>query len=516
MKFLKYSAMLLAVALAANLAAMPSSQKTQPQSKVIFVVAAVDGFVKQVGHSYELLLNLNSVQQTLLFTDRPSRLVKYVKKQTLNKAWFSKSETHNFSQDAPNAVLSTQGQLPSVITITKMHLHGSHAAFFFHSIKAGMFTIPTGHVNKVVLTIDNLTAKQKKLDLGLVGGIGGAAVVGGGVWAGLSTTAGQRWVNKIQRNMREAKLSKQQQGYSDSRSEVRERNEARKTQQKEQQKEQQETDEQNKVNRRGAQDEEGRRNKEALDDEGNESDDDAPGNPFGEEATGEAGENTLGEEVSNPALSRIKRSGGLHLYDNPQERSKPKPAARKAEEKVTKEEGNSDEGNAEDTVGASSSNAQPKKDDPWGYEEIDEDNEGQSGESGLLDADSGASSGGKPLISSTYGQYRGTNSRVEALRQRDQDEDSNFYQNMGRDRTKMTSNADETGADGADTGGAPEEEIASPESNSLWNKVGGLFRRAFSKKSGVAAEAGSDADDGGLDGALTNGGSEIGDELEDL
>ena len=189
MKLLKVALLPLAIALSTSLAAAPistalpsnttkptqaASQKSASQ-QVMFVVSAGEGSIKKKGSGYELSLDLNSVQQTLLFTERPARFVKYIQKQGIKQAWYDKNITHNFSENAPNAVLSTQDAKPGVITITQMHMHGSHVRFMFHPIKPGMFSIPVGKVHEVALTIDGTTVT---LTGGDIAGIATGTTVG--------------------------------------------------------------------------------------------------------------------------------------------------------------------------------------------------------------------------------------------------------------------------------------------------------------------------------------------------
>ena len=200
MKLLKVALLPLAIALSTSLAAAPistalpsntakptqtASQKSASQ-QVMFVVSAGEGSIHKKGSGYELSLDLNSIQQTLLFTERPARFVKYIQKQGIKQAWYDKNITHNFSENAPNAVLSTQDAKPGVITITQMHMHGSHVRFMFHPIKPRMFSIPVGKVHEVALTIDGTTVT-------LTGGwvaplaTGGAVVLVGGTALGVAT-----------------------------------------------------------------------------------------------------------------------------------------------------------------------------------------------------------------------------------------------------------------------------------------------------------------------------------------
>ena len=89
MKLLKVALLPLAIALSTSLAAAPistalpsntakptqtASQKSASQ-QVMFVVSAGEGSIKKKGSGYELSLDLNSIQQTLLFTERPYRFV---------------------------------------------------------------------------------------------------------------------------------------------------------------------------------------------------------------------------------------------------------------------------------------------------------------------------------------------------------------------------------------------------------------------------------------------------------
>jgi hypothetical protein len=179
--------------------ASPKSEKTSQvvlqsvgSQRVFFVVSADAGWVQKKGSDYELSMDLNGIKQIIVFTDRPARLVKYIQKQGLKQAWYAKDVTHNFSENAPNAVLSSQNAKPSVITITHMHMHGSTVHFVFHPIKPGMFSIPVGKIHEVTLTIDKAstsTTSTSKLSTGSIIGITAGSLAAAGGAAGATVAA---------------------------------------------------------------------------------------------------------------------------------------------------------------------------------------------------------------------------------------------------------------------------------------------------------------------------------------
>lgn len=122
--------------------------------RVMLVVSSADGKVIRQGDNYLLKLPLNSIQQTLSFTEQPYRIVKYMNRKDLKQAWYSKTYVNNFAHNPPNAVLASQHH-PVVVTVEGMYLHGHSVAFLYRPIKPGMFHMPDGSVKQVVLTIDD-------------------------------------------------------------------------------------------------------------------------------------------------------------------------------------------------------------------------------------------------------------------------------------------------------------------------------------------------------------------------
>lgn len=151
-----------AVVMTTSLMATSYAAKTKPGKSLsmqkMFVVSSSNGFIDHQAGDYVLVMPLSGIKQILSFTEQPYRLVKYTNSQGLKQAWYSKQLVNSFGVNPPNAVLTTPQHLPAVVTVTAMYLHGAHAAFIFHPIKLGMFSIPTGRISEVGLTIDGLTS----------------------------------------------------------------------------------------------------------------------------------------------------------------------------------------------------------------------------------------------------------------------------------------------------------------------------------------------------------------------
>lgn len=161
-------AMTLSLSATANTVAQTAKHanttKTKASKQFMFVASAATGSIHRLkGDSYVLYLDLNDIKQILLYTQRPDRIYRYVKRQGLKQAWYGKDNLNDFSRNPPNAVLATQDAIPSVVTITHMGIVQGGVVFVFHPIRPGMFHIPTGKLSEVALTIDAVASATESV-----------------------------------------------------------------------------------------------------------------------------------------------------------------------------------------------------------------------------------------------------------------------------------------------------------------------------------------------------------------
>ena len=145
-----------ATGVAADNTIVAISKKATPTKqhpiKYMFVVSAGSGEIKKGSQKGESILEMKipSIDQVLVFSDRPNRIVKYIPASTLQQIWPVGS--NSFKSDPPNAVLSSVNIKPMIIELKGVEISGSKLSFRFN-VAAGMQP-QVAALEKVVLSID--------------------------------------------------------------------------------------------------------------------------------------------------------------------------------------------------------------------------------------------------------------------------------------------------------------------------------------------------------------------------
>lgn len=139
-----------------------SSGSTASTSKkaptFLFAVSAGTGYLKSLGNNqYALTMNLPSTGQVVMFSDRPQRIVKVINAKTLAK--IGTLGSNSFAKSPPNAVLSAQGMMPTIVMVTGVKVKGNQATY---QLKTGPNEPKPSKLNqalkKITLTIDGSSA----------------------------------------------------------------------------------------------------------------------------------------------------------------------------------------------------------------------------------------------------------------------------------------------------------------------------------------------------------------------
>ena len=134
--------------LAAKADALQTTAKQAPS--FLFVVSAGQAKIKKSKTKGEhvLAMNLPHINQIIMFSDRPNRIVKYINGDDLKKLW--KQGSDSFASNPPNAVLSTSSMDANIVVLNGMKAKGNQVAYSFTSKQP----IKLKAMRHITLTID--------------------------------------------------------------------------------------------------------------------------------------------------------------------------------------------------------------------------------------------------------------------------------------------------------------------------------------------------------------------------
>lgn len=120
----------------------------------LFVLSAREAKAKRLRRGYTLLsFNQSNVNQVVMFSDRPSRIVTTITDDELNKLW--KEGDDSFEKDPPNAVLSAKGVLPQIVTIIGIQVSQDGVVYRIRPTKPNAKLNLPRRLKDMVLTIDS-------------------------------------------------------------------------------------------------------------------------------------------------------------------------------------------------------------------------------------------------------------------------------------------------------------------------------------------------------------------------
>ena len=94
----------------------PSTQHPKKAPSFMFVIDAKQGEIKKDKNGqYHLILQKVDMNQVIMFSDRPQRIVKYITGKDLQSLW--KEGKNSFEKDPPNAVLSGTGIKTQIVIL---------------------------------------------------------------------------------------------------------------------------------------------------------------------------------------------------------------------------------------------------------------------------------------------------------------------------------------------------------------------------------------------------------------
>lgn len=107
----------------------PSANQGEPS--YLFVIKSNYGVIQQTrSGTYQLILNHGDMENVLVFSDRPYRLVRNIMGSALQSVW---TEGNNsFADDPPNAAVMIKQQVQTVI-VMNMNIQGDQTIFTIQS-----------------------------------------------------------------------------------------------------------------------------------------------------------------------------------------------------------------------------------------------------------------------------------------------------------------------------------------------------------------------------------------------
>lgn len=145
-----------------------STQSTQTSPSYLFVISSQSAKItKGSNNQYSLAIPLSDNNQVLSFSDRPYDIVKSISADEFRSAWGN--STNSFTNNPPNAVLSSSAIKPKIITLLSARLKDNVLTFTFKLTSGMEGSLNTARLVKPVLTIDSsscpsgLTANQRLL-----------------------------------------------------------------------------------------------------------------------------------------------------------------------------------------------------------------------------------------------------------------------------------------------------------------------------------------------------------------
>ena len=115
-----------------------------------FVVSSKTATIKKLdGHRYTLTMKRIDINHVIEFSDRPNRIVKYIKGSELQEKWTEGK--NSFAENPPNAVLSATNQKPVIVVLGGVHVKKTAVTFYVSATASTPHTI----LNNVTLSIDD-------------------------------------------------------------------------------------------------------------------------------------------------------------------------------------------------------------------------------------------------------------------------------------------------------------------------------------------------------------------------
>ena len=126
----------------------------------MFVIDAKKGQIKKDKNGqYHLILKKVDMNQVIMFSDRPQRIVKYITGKDLQTLW--KEGKNSFKKDPPNAVLSGKGITTQIVILRGVHVSKSNISMPIsinrESLPKLAMAANKGKILAVTLTVDQLS-----------------------------------------------------------------------------------------------------------------------------------------------------------------------------------------------------------------------------------------------------------------------------------------------------------------------------------------------------------------------
>ena len=103
----------------------PTVQQPKKIPSFMFVIDAKKGVIKKDKNGqYHLILKKVDMNQVIMFSDRPQRIVKYITGKDLQTLW--KEGKKSFEKDPPNAVLSGMGIKTKIVILNGIQVDKIH------------------------------------------------------------------------------------------------------------------------------------------------------------------------------------------------------------------------------------------------------------------------------------------------------------------------------------------------------------------------------------------------------
>jgi hypothetical protein len=133
--------------------AKQQTTKRHPMS-FLFVVSALHAELKDgVDGEHVLVFKRPDIKQIIMFSDRPYRVVKYLKGMELEKLWVEGKSS--FIDSPPNASLVVDGQPTVVVTISAMEVSKESLSYRVKLTKGGVLPPLSTPLSHVSLTVDD-------------------------------------------------------------------------------------------------------------------------------------------------------------------------------------------------------------------------------------------------------------------------------------------------------------------------------------------------------------------------
>lgn len=150
-----------------------SAQQPKKAPSFMFVIDAKQGEItKDKKGQYHLILKKVDMNQVIMFSDRPQRIVKYITGKDLQTLW--KEGSISFQKSPPNAVLSGKGMKTQIVvlngisvTTDSIKMPISFSSSERHTV--GNVQLPNHIMNGISLVIDEDTGLHSCFGIGISG-----------------------------------------------------------------------------------------------------------------------------------------------------------------------------------------------------------------------------------------------------------------------------------------------------------------------------------------------------------